>query len=249
MVGELSFITGTKHTVTAIAKTDITYWVIRRQAFEELVQKSSQLRDNIATFLKQSKLQQYLETWHNLESTKVNQWTEEALTEMNATYLIPSAAAITEEFQAKGNAPMAIWVGLMMDGIPEALTIGAHMVAAPLSPSLLAGLFIANYPEAFSSSEGMQELGFPLRRILVMWSSLMLITGTLAALGTVFFASVPDNVISLLGSIAAGAMLTVISETMLPEAYAKGQSVVGISTIMGFLVIVLIQALGTGGSH
>ena len=95
VVGELSFITGTKHTVTAIAKTDITYWVIRRQAFEELVQKSSQLRDNIATFLKQSKPQQYLETRHNLESTKVNQWTEEALTEMNATYLIPSAAAIT----------------------------------------------------------------------------------------------------------------------------------------------------------
>jgi CRP-like cAMP-binding protein len=249
MIGELSFVTGTKHTVTAIAKTDITYWVIRRQYFQELLQKSEQLRQNLADFLKQNKLQDYLKKAHHVESAKVTDWTKKALTQMNAQHLIPSAAVIADEFKEKGSAPMAIWLGLMMDGIPEALTIGAHLVVAPLSPSLLAGLFIANYPEAFSSSEGMQQQGFATLRILTMWTSIMIVTGLLAALGTIIFASVSANVVSLLGSIAAGAMLTVISETMLPEAYAKGGSVVGISTILGFLAIVLIQSVGSVSVH
>ena len=76
-----------------------------------------------------------------------------------------------------------------------------------------------------------------------MWTSIMLITGILAAFGTVVFADVPEPIISFLESMAAGAMLTVISETMLPEAYAKGGSLVGISTLLGFLIIILIKSL------
>ena len=57
------------------------------------------------------------------------------------------------------------------------------------------------------------------------------------------FAEVPESIISLLEAMAAGAMLTVISETMLPEAYAKGGSVVGMSTLLGFLVIILIKSI------
>lgn len=162
---------------------------------------------------------------------------------MNASHLIPSAAAMAGAVGEHKNAPMAIWLGLLMDGIPEALTIGAHLAIAPLSPSLLAGLFIANYPEAFSSSEGMKHQGFSYPRILLMWTSIMIITGILAVLGTLLFADAPKSIVSLLGSLAAGAMLTVISETMLPEAYAKGGSIVRISTVLGFLVIILIRSL------
>ena len=68
-------------------------------------------------------------------------------------------------------------------------------------------------------------------------------SGILAAVGSVVFAEVPESIVSLLESMAAGAMLTVISETMLPEAYAKGGSIVGISTLLGFLVIILIKSL------
>ncbi len=64
------------------------------------------------------------------------------------------------------------------------------------------------------------------------------------AFGSLLFANVPDSVISLLESIAAGAMLTVISETMLPEAYAKGGSIVGLSTLLGFLAIIVIKSFG-----
>jgi zinc transporter ZupT len=57
------------------------------------------------------------------------------------------------------------------------------------------------------------------------------------------FADVPESVISLLESMAAGAMLTVIAETMLPEAYGKGGSIVGLSNLLGFLAIIVIKSL------
>ncbi len=89
----------------------------------------------------------------------------------------------------------------------------------------------------------MKEQGFSIPKILVMWTSIMLLTGILSAVGSVVFADVPESVISLLESIAAGAMLTVIAETMLPEAYAKGGSIVGLSTLLGFLAIIVIKSL------
>ena len=76
-----------------------------------------------------------------------------------------------------------------------------------------------------------------------MWSALALITGVLAASGAMLFHGVPDNWESFLEAMAAGAMLTVISETMLPESYAKGGSVVGLSTILGFLAIITIKSI------
>ncbi|MBO9999922.1 MAG: cyclic nucleotide-binding domain-containing protein [Cyanobacteria bacterium SID2] len=240
--GELSFITGAAHTVTAIAKTDVKVWVFKKQYFVEMLQQSRTLEDNVRDFLERPKVKDYLQTRQNFEPTKAGQWVQKALETMNASHLIPSATAMAGAVEEHKNAPMAIWLGLLMDGIPEALTIGAHLAVAPLSPSLLAGLFIANYPEAFSSSQGMKQQGFSIPRIFFMWFSIMLVTGILSALGTVLFSDVPDSAISLLGSIAAGAMLTVISETMLPEAYAKGGSIVGISTILGFLVIILIRS-------
>ncbi|MGK7948779.1 MAG: cyclic nucleotide-binding domain-containing protein [Xenococcaceae cyanobacterium] len=242
-LGELSFITGAPHTVTAVAKTDVAVWVLRKQDFEEMLQQSKDLEVGVSNFLEQPKVADYLQKRQHFEPNKVGVWVQQALKSMNAGQLIPSATAISGAVKQHEDAPTAIWLGLLMDGIPEALTIGAHIVSAPISPSLLAGLFISNYPEAFSSSAGMKHQGFSIPRILLMWTSIMLITGILAAFGTVVFADVPEPIISFLESMAAGAMLTVISETMLPEAYAKGGSLVGISTLLGFLIIILIKSL------
>lgn len=243
--GELSFVTGTSHTVTAIAKTDVELWTMRKQDFEEILQQSPRLEESVKTFLEQPKLQDYLQKRQNIDSTKAVEWVQQALKSMNAGKLIPSAAIMSSMMEKHEDAPMVIWLGLLIDGIPEALTIGAHIVSAPISPSLLAGLFIANYPEALSSSEGMKKQGFSIPRILGMWTSIMLITGLLSALGSIVFVDAPESIISLLESMAAGAMLTVIAETMLPEAYGKGGSIVGLSTLLGFLSIIIIKSLSS----
>ena len=71
----------------------------------------------------------------------------------------------------------------------------------------------------------------------------MVLTGVCAAAGAIFFAAAPLTVVSLLEGVAAGAMLTMIAETMMPKAYFKGGSVVGLSTLSGFLVAIFFTAL------
>lgn len=243
-IGELSFITHAHHTVTAIAKTDVELWILRKLSFEEMLQQSPALESAVRKFLEQPKLSAYLQNQQYCESPKVAQWVQQALKNMDSETMIPSATRMSSIMAEHKEAPMAIWIGLLMDGIPEALTIGAHLVTNPLSASLLAGLLLSNYPEALSSSEGMKQQGFSFPKILGMWTSIMLITGILSAIGSQIFSDVPESAISLLESIAAGAMLTVISETMLPEAYAKGGSIVGLSTLLGFLAIIVIKSFG-----
>ena len=242
--GELSLVTKADHTVTAITKTDVTIWTLRRQDFQEMLQQSPSLEKSVKVFLEQAKISDYLQTRQHFESTKAAKWVQQALESMDAGKLIPSATRMKSMMAEHKEAPMAIWLGLLMDGIPEALTIGAHQVSNPIGLSLLAGLFLSNYPEALSSSEGMKQQGFPIPRILGMWTSIMLLTGILAAIGSQVFADVSESMISLLESVAAGAMLTVISETMLPEAYIKGGSIAGLSTLLGFLAIIIIKSWG-----
>ncbi len=240
--GGFALITRANHSVTAVAKTDVKGWVLREQDLWEMLQQSTAFKKAITEFLRQRKVQTYLAEKQHLAPKKAIDWANKALKSMNSGQLIPAVRGMVET--KHNDAPMAIWVGLLMDGIPEALTIGAHIVTNPISPSLLTGLFISNYPEALSSSEGMKQQGFPVAKIMIMWTSIMLVTGVLSAVGSILFADVPESLISLLESMAAGAMLTVISETMLPEAYAKGGSVVGMSTLMGFLIIIVIKSFG-----
>jgi zinc transporter ZupT len=138
---------------------------------------------------------------------------------------------------------LAIWLGIMLDGIPESLVIGASMIHAGVSLSLVAALFLSNYPESLSSSVGMRQQGLTRGRILLMWTSIMLLTGVGAAAGNLFMTAAPPNLFALLEGLAAGAMLTMIAQTMLPEAYIKGGSIIGFSTLMGFLCAIYFTTL------
>jgi len=71
----------------------------------------------------------------------------------------------------------------------------------------------------------------------------MIFTGIGACLGNIYFEGVSHTVFSLTEGIAAGAMLTMIAETMLPEAYFKGGAISGFSTLLGFLVAIFFKTL------
>ncbi|MBK5966992.1 hypothetical protein CCR95_23710 [Thiocystis minor] len=156
---------------------------------------------------------------------------------------MPAVASLSLSQAQHGGAPLAIFLGITLDGIPESLVIGSSMLHAAISVSLIVGLFLSNYPEALSSSVGMRQQGMSFGRILSMWSGLMLITGIGAAAGSVFFAGADPHVFAFVQGLAAGAMLTMIAETMLPEAYLKGGNVVGLSTLAGFLIAIFSKTL------
>jgi zinc transporter ZupT len=139
---------------------------------------------------------------------------------------------------------MAIVLGIVLDGIPESFVIGANaLLHDHVSLSLIGGLFLANFPEALSSSASMKSQGFSMLRIMSIWTAIMLMTGVCAGLGAVALDGAPATLFSLLEGIAAGAMLTVVAETMLPEAFLKSGGVVGLSTLAGFLMAILFKTL------
>jgi len=150
-----------------------------------------------------------------------------------------------------GGAPMAIWLGLLIDGIPESFVIGAGFLAIlsgklaaggdpgfteVLPYTLIAGLFLSNFPEALSASIGMKKQGMTTTKIMMLWMSLVLIIAVGAVGGYYVGTSIPHEIAIAIEGLAAGAMLTMIAQTMIPEAvHLGGAKVVGLSTLIGYL--------------
>jgi CRP-like cAMP-binding protein len=242
--GAMSFITGTRHAMTAVAASDTSVWVLLRVDFDQLLNQCAGLARAIQQFLQRTDIETYLHNKHDFDPDMAASWVNRAVRSMDLGKLIPHASTLRATLGPQHAAPLAIWLGILLDGIPESLVIGASTLHHNVSLSLIAGLFLSNYPEALSSSVGMRQQGIGFSRILWMWTALMLITGIGAALGNLFFREAPDVVFSFVQGIAVGAMLTMIAETMLPEAYFKGGSVVGFSTLLGFLAAIFFKSIG-----
>jgi zinc transporter ZupT len=161
--------------------------------------------------------------------------------------------------QHKG-APLAIWLGLLLDGIPESFVIGAGMLALVMTKTsqldslrfadvvpytLIAGLFLSNFPEALASSANMRMQGFSKKRVFLLWFSLLVITSLGAAAGFLLANSLSPTFVVFAEGVAAGAMLTMIAAAMIPEAVHMGlATVVGLSTLGGFLAAISFKLLG-----
>lgn len=241
--GVMALLTGARHSVTAIATRETDVWELRRQEFEGLLQHATEFERRVREIVRSGEIGAYLERRQHFDPDKARRWIGEALKSMGSGTPLPAARGMSVDPSEHKGAPLAIWLGILLDGIPEGLVIGSTMQGHHVSLSLLAGLFISNYPEALSSSSGMKQQGFPFWRILLMWSSIMLATGLLAATGNVLIVGTAPGVLALIQGIAAGAMLTMIAQTMLPEAYFKGGAIVGLATMLGFLAAILSKAL------
>ena len=186
-----------------------------------------------------------LELKNEIDSNKADKWFEETLVHFDEKRPDVTESDFHEEVGEHKNASMAIWLGMMLDGIPESLVIGSSLIInSTISTSLIAGLFLSNLPEALSSSVGMRKQKMSNLKIFAMWTSIMVMAGICAYLGNVFFKNVSDFTFAIVDGMAAGAMLTMIAETMLPEAFHIGGSVTGLSALGGFLATLLFKVIG-----
>jgi ZIP family zinc transporter len=145
--------------------------------------------------------------------------------------------------QESGSA-LAIVLGSVLDGIPESMVIGLTIFeGGAVGAAYLAAVFISNLPESISSTAGLVTGGWRKARILWMWIAIAVISGlaSLAAYG-LFQDSSPDTVAFVL-SFAAGAILTMLADTMMPEAFEHGGKLAGVVTTLGFAVAFTIHAL------
>lgn len=146
------------------------------------------------------------------------------------------------------NAAIAVWLGLLIDACPESLVLGIMTNTSSQSTliTFVLGVFLANLPEAMSSSGTMKAYGMRTAVILVMWSSIMIATGLGAGIGAYLFPPGSETepgtmrVIAGIEGMCGGAMLCMIANTVLPEAFEQGGDVVGLSCLFGFLSALLV---------
>ncbi len=136
----------------------------------------------------------------------------------------------------------AIAVGALLDGVPESVVLGVGLLAGgSVSLPVLAAVFISNVPEGLSSAAGMKRSGRSAGYVFGVWGGIAAVSGLAALLGYVTLGTAPPEVIAVITAVAAGAILTMIADTMIPEAFETTRTWTGLITTIGFLVAFAIE--------
>ena len=136
--------------------------------------------------------------------------------------------------QAEGN-PLAIVLGIVLDGIPESAAIGVTLIEGDkIGVAFVFAVFLSNLPESLSASSGLRKAGRSTGWIIGLW----ILVAAVCALATLLaFALLDDsqqNLIAFTLSFAAGAILAMLASTMMPEAFEHSGRAVALVTVVGF---------------
>ena len=144
--------------------------------------------------------------------------------------------------QAEGS-PLAIVLGIVLDGIPESAVIGLTLLkGGAVSVAMLAAVFISNVPEAVAATAGLAAAGWRRRSIFGLWGIVVLVSSLAALAGYAFFDGASPSAVAFVLAFAGGAILTMLADTMMPEAFQHGGKLVGIFTTLGFATAFAISA-------
>jgi ZIP family zinc transporter len=135
----------------------------------------------------------------------------------------------------------AIFIGTLLDNIPESIILGMGLaLGGAINIAFLAAVFISNLPEGVAGTLNLEASGRSRRNIFWMWTALVTISALCAGLGYIIILWLPGADGRIAQAFAAGAMLTMLADAMMPEAFEHGGKLVGILTVMGFLVASLL---------
>jgi len=257
VLGEIALITESPRTAQAKARSRVKAIELLKEDFDKIRKESPEL-DTAVRKIASQRLQD-IAGIHKMTSNAASEWAENAASALRLGHSVPTLNEVRESAKEHKGAPLAIWLGIFLDGIPESLVIGAAFlgvmamkISLSITPSfldvipytLIFGLFLSNFPEAMSSSVGMKAQGWGKPRIFVLWMSLMIMTAIGATAGYLLGSQINHTVFIAIEGVAAGAMLTMIAQTMIPEAVHLGSpQVVGLSTLTGFLSAVAFKLL------
>ena len=140
---------------------------------------------------------------------------------------------------------LSIAIGALLDGIPESVVIGVSLlVGGSVSFAAVVAIFVSNLPEGLSSSAGMRKAGRPPSYVFGLWSIIALGSALAAAAGYAFFGGFSRSVVATTTATAAGAMLAMLVDTMIPEAFGEAHDFAGLVTVVGFLSSFILSKVG-----
>jgi ZIP family zinc transporter len=138
--------------------------------------------------------------------------------------------------------PMVL--AIILDGIPESIVIGLGLIeGGSISLAMLMAVFISNLPEAIAGSTGMKASGWKRKNILLLWAIIALVCAGATVAGYSLFTGASDRWLAFIKSFAGGAILMMLANSMIPEAYEHGGKLAGVSTVLGFSISVAIVIL------
>jgi ZIP family zinc transporter len=139
----------------------------------------------------------------------------------------------------------AIAVGALLDGIPESVVIGLSLVGgAGVSLVTVVAIFLSNIPEGLSSAAGMRNAGRPARYVFGVWTGIALASAVASWAGYAFLQGLPPDAIAAITAVAAGAILSMLADTMIPEAFEHTHDAAGLITVAGFLAAFVLSKMG-----
>lgn len=140
---------------------------------------------------------------------------------------------------------LALAVGALLDGIPESIVIGLSLLAGGrVSVVAVVAIFLSNLPEGLSSAAGMRKAGRRSAYVLGLWGGIAVVSGVSALVGYSVFSGFSPEVVAATTAVAAGAVLAMIADTMIPEAFEAAHNFTGLLTVLGFLVSFILSKLG-----
>ena len=145
---------------------------------------------------------------------------------------------------ASPQAGTALALGAFLDGIPEQLVLGVGIASGDgVGIGLLVAIFVSNLPEAIGSASDMRRAGRPDRAILRIWIAVAVICALATVVGYAIADAASDNFKAGIDGFAAGALLVMLVDSMIPEASREGGRAAGLLTVLGFAVAAALSGL------
>jgi zinc transporter ZupT len=252
VIGEIALLTGSPRTATATVTKHTEVLLLHKDAFDHLRGMSPEL-DKACRDLASERLGE-IKSKHVESATKIRDWSDRAIDALSRGAAPPTKLEIKKAHEEFKGSPMAVWLGNFVDGVPETFVIGTGVLALVQSRqaagitvgfseviplTLVGGLFLSNFPEALSSALTMREQGYSRMKIFLLWAVLCLAMAVAAGVGVLVGNSLDPTTAVLIEGLAGGAMLMMVSSTMLPEAaHEGGPTVTGFATVLGFMAAV-----------
>jgi len=143
--------------------------------------------------------------------------------------------------QQAGADPLGIVLGTILDGIPESVVIGISLLAGgSVGLAFLGAVAISNLPEAVSSTTGLRRVGWSTRGVMGLWAIVVGLSAVAAGAGFALLAGAPPEVTAAIEAFAAGAVLTMLADTMMPEAFDEAGAAAGLATVLGYAIGALL---------
>jgi ZIP family zinc transporter len=135
-------------------------------------------------------------------------------------------------------------LAIILDGVPESIVIGLGLFeGGKVSLAMLVAVFISNLPEAIAGSTGMKAGGWGRKKIILLWIVIALVCAVSTIAGFSLFSGASDQWLAFIQAFAGGAILMMLANSMIPEAFEHGGKLAGIFTVLGFFVSVSMVIL------